>query len=103
VTERLGVSHHFSDVFDVAAADYLPKPDPRPYGKLVDRHGVDPRSAVMVEDIARNLRPAADLGMTTVWIRTDSHWGQEDADGDHIHHVADDLVDWLNDLTGATG
>ena len=100
VTGRLGVSHHFDDVFDVAAAGYVPKPDPRPYDMLVERHGIQPETAVMVEDIARNLRPAAELGMTTVWIRTASDWGREDAEGDHIHHVADDLVDWLNTVTG---
>lgn len=100
VTERLGVSHHFDDVFDVAAADYVPKPDPRPYGTLVEKHRIEPQTAVMVEDIARNLRPAADLGMTTVWIRTDSRWAQDESGDDHVHHVADDLVDWLNELTG---
>ncbi len=103
VTERLGITHHFDGVFDVAAADYLPKPDPRPYAKLVELHGIRPQSAVMVEDIARNLRPAAAMGMTTVWVRTDSHWGQEESDGDHVHHVTDDLVAWLEALTAGDG
>jgi putative hydrolase of the HAD superfamily len=31
-------------------------------------HGVDPTSAVYIENIARNLEPAAALGMATVWI-----------------------------------
>jgi len=49
----------------------------------------------MVEDIARNLEPAADLGMTTVWIKSDSPFGNWGADGDYIDHITDDLVDWL--------
>ena len=58
------------------------------------------RGAVMVEDIARNLVPAAALGMTTVWVRTDNAWGAEGSGGGHIHHVIDDVADWLAVLAG---
>ena len=34
----------------------------------------------MVEDIARNLAPAAELGMTTAWVRNDLDWAASDAD-----------------------
>lgn len=98
VMARLGVAHHFDGVFDIVEAEYLPKPHPEPYAAMVERHGVDPRTAVMVEDIARNLKPASDMGMTTVWVRNDSPWGREDSDGDHIDHVIDDLVDWLSEI-----
>ena len=54
--------------------------------------------AAVIEDIARNLAPAAALGMTTVWLRNDSPVGVEGADGDHVHHVIDDLVPWLEDV-----
>jgi putative hydrolase of the HAD superfamily len=95
VMERLGIGHHFEEVFDIVAADYVPKPNPGVYQILLDRYGLDPKKSVMVEDIARNLQPAADLGMTTVWIKSDSPFGNWGADGDYIHHVVDDLVDWL--------
>ena len=54
----------------------------------------------MVEDIARNLEPAAALGMTTVWVRTDNAWGAEGSEQDYIHHVIDDVASWLADLVG---
>ncbi|MFC7333759.1 pyrimidine 5'-nucleotidase [Rhodocista pekingensis] len=99
ILARLGVEGRFEAVFDIVAAGYVPKPDPRPYRTLVERHGVEPARAVMVEDIARNLAPAAALGMTTVWLRTDADWSRPDGGGvghgDHIHHVVDDLIDWL--------
>ena len=38
VLRRLGVDHHFHDVFDIVAADFRPKPEPEIYRKLVDRH-----------------------------------------------------------------
>ena len=99
VMRRLGVERRFDAVFDIADAGYRPKPDPAVYARLVERHRIDPLSAVMVEDIARNLEPAAALGMTTVWVRTESEWGREGGDGAHVHHVADDLVAWLGALT----
>ncbi|MCH8214342.1 MAG: pyrimidine 5'-nucleotidase [Proteobacteria bacterium] len=98
ITDRLGVTRHFDAVFDIADAEYVPKPEPRIYDTLVQCHGLDPGKTVMIEDIARNLAPAAALGMTTVWLRNDSPVGVEGADGDHVHHVIDDLVPWLEDV-----
>lgn len=96
VMERLGIGHHFDVVFDIIEADYRPKPQPDPYDVLVRRHGLDAGKTVMVEDIARNLAPAAALGMTTVWVRNDTEHGTADADGGFIHHVVDDLEEWLH-------
>jgi putative hydrolase of the HAD superfamily len=103
VMERLGISHHFDAVFGIIEADYRPKPQPEAYNVLVQRHGLDAGKSVMVEDIARNLAPAAALGMTTVWVRTDTEHGTAGADGGFIDHVADDLVAWLEAVLDAPG
>jgi putative hydrolase of the HAD superfamily len=95
VLRRLGVEHHFHDVFDIVAAEFRPKPEPDIYRKLVDRHVIEPCRTVMVEDMARNLAPAAALGMTTVWVRTGSDWGALGAEAAHIHHAIDELTPWL--------
>ena len=55
VMRRLGVHHHFEDVFDIAAADLEPKPLPQVYDRFLKRHGVDATRAAMFEDLARNL------------------------------------------------
>ncbi len=98
---QIGVDHHFEDVFDIVAADYVPKPNPGPYDTLVSRYGFDPARSVMVEDMARNLEPAAALGMTTVWLSGTLDWAKEGAEQDYVHHVADDLTAWLNGLSGS--
>ncbi|HYD32293.1 MAG TPA: pyrimidine 5'-nucleotidase [Azospirillaceae bacterium] len=106
VLGRLGVAHRFDAIFDVVAADYVPKPDPRPYATMVGKLAIDPRRACMVEDIARNLVPAHAMGMTTVWVRSELDWarpapgslGGGVGTGQHIDHVVDDLVAWLADL-----
>jgi putative hydrolase of the HAD superfamily len=94
VLAHLGIAHHFADVFDIAAAGWIPKPERGPYDALVARHGFDPRRAVMFEDVPANLVPAAELGMTTVLV------GAGSSDGRHVHHVTDDLPAWL---VGAAG
>lgn len=95
VMNRLGVAHHFEGVFDIVAAEYRPKPDPETYNALLRRHAVDPRTATLFEDLPQNLLPAHALGMTTILVKTDAEWAQPGADGDHIHHMTDDLVLWL--------
>jgi len=45
-----------------------------PYKKLVEKHKIDPNLCVFVEDIARNLKPAYEMGMTTVWIENNVPW-----------------------------
>ncbi len=98
VMDRLGISHHFDAVFDIVEAKYVPKPEPEIYEILVERHGLDTSRTVMVEDIARNLAPAAALGMTTAWVRNDSEHGLFGADEGYVHHVVDDLAEWLQDV-----
>lgn len=101
VMARLGISHRFDAVFDIVAADYFPKPEPFVYDVLVRRHWIDPRRAVMVEDLAKNLLPAHEMGMATVLVRHAADWAQEGADAAHIHHTTEDLVAWLGDVTAA--
>ena len=95
VTERLGIRHHFEAVFDVVAADYLPKPNARAYARFMERHGIAPASAAMFEDTARNLEPARQLGMTTVWVETERPNARPAPDADYIDFGTDDLVGWL--------
>ena len=92
---HLGIAGAFCGIVDIAAAGYEPKPALAGYHELLRRHGVSPGTALMVEDIARNLIPAAALGMTTVWVRNPAEWGADGADGGHIHHIVDDLGAFL--------
>ena len=98
VLGRLGITHHIEAIFDIVAADYRPKPEPDSYHQLIAEHGIDPSRAVLVEDIARNLAPAAALGMTTVWVPNETDWSHDGAEDGHVHHVAEDLAAWLGEL-----
>ena len=93
--DHLGIAGSFCGILDIEAAGYEPKPALAGYLELLKRHDVTPGTALMVEDIARNLIPAAALGMTTAWVRNPAEWGADGAKGDHIHHTVDDLGDFL--------
>ncbi len=108
VLSRLEIDRHFEDVFDIAAADLEPKPQPRVYDRFLARHGVDPEKAAMFEDLARNLAVPHALGMTTVLVVPEKtrevfreSWELEGHDADHVDHVTDDLVGFLGRLVAA--
>ncbi|HEX8168483.1 MAG TPA: pyrimidine 5'-nucleotidase [Beijerinckiaceae bacterium] len=106
VARKLGILDHFEDVFDIAASDFVPKPDRRAYEKFLTRHVVEPRRAAMFEDIAKNLVVPHDLGMTTTLVvpRTADpfreSFEQEAVEAPHIDHVTDDLAGFLEQPVG---
>jgi putative hydrolase of the HAD superfamily len=100
VLERLGMAYAFDGLHDIHAMEYVPKPDPRAYAALCARYEVDPARALFVEDMARNLRPAKALGMTTVWIDNGSDQASHDADPAFIDYRIADIGEWLSEITG---
>jgi len=94
--DHLGISASFCGIVDIAAAGYEPKPGLAGYLELLRRHRVTPAAAIMFEDMAKNLVPAARLGMTTAWVRNPVDWAVAGSEGGHIHHVVDDLGGFLS-------
>jgi putative hydrolase of the HAD superfamily len=62
VDEAMALFHH---VIESSKAG-IRKPDPRIYKMMVDELGVDPRRAIYLDDLGINLRPAREMGMTTI-------------------------------------
>lgn len=48
----------------------LRKPDPRIYQMMTDKLGVDPKRCVYLDDLGVNLKPAREMGMTTIKVVT---------------------------------
>jgi putative hydrolase of the HAD superfamily len=101
VLERLGMTGLFDGVFDITAAAYVPKPMPEALDALCRTFGVVPGRAAMIDDIVRNLAPAAALGMTTVWIETDADWARVEGPREHVHHVTRDLLGFVQGVLDA--
>ncbi len=93
ITARLGIDHAFDALFAIEDAEFTPKPAPEAFTRLIGRHGMAPRDAVMFEDLARNLEPAHALGFTTVLVKSPTEPAAEA--GAHVHHVTDCLKSFL--------
>lgn len=60
-------------VFVESSVVGLRKPDPRIYLHVCSELDVDPRAAVFLDDIGRNLKTARQLGMTTIKVDDPDH------------------------------
>ncbi|MEM0898906.1 MAG: pyrimidine 5'-nucleotidase [Pseudomonadota bacterium] len=101
---QLGILDHFDDIFDIVAADLVPKPAGETYDKFRALHRVDCENAVMFEDLARNLNVPKALGMKTVLIvprnfeATFSELWERDDIGGVVDHITDDLTGFLQNF-----
>jgi putative hydrolase of the HAD superfamily len=101
----LGILDHFDDIFDIVAADYVPKPAGETYDKFMALNRVETRQAVMFEDLPRNLLVPKSLGMKTVLLVPRDmdftfveRWEQVSEDDQHIDYVTDNLTGFLSAL-----
>ena len=98
VTRRIGIDKFFDHIFDIVESDFIPKPSIEPYKKLVEKHKIDPNLCAFVEDIARNLKPAYEMGMKTIWIENDEPWARKFSDSDFIDFKTNNLSEFLKQI-----
>jgi len=98
ITQRIGVDQYFDDIFDIVDAEFIPKPSIEPYKKLVEKHKIDPKLCVFIEDIARNLKPAYEMGMKTIWIENDEPWAKKYSDSKFINYTTNNLAGFLKKI-----
>lgn len=68
VLKQLGISDHFSHLFDIRSFEFLAKPNRRAYDVALQTLKANGPECVLFEDTPGNLGPARQLGMTTVLI-----------------------------------
>jgi putative hydrolase of the HAD superfamily len=110
VAEKLGVLDLFEGICDIAACEYVPKPDADAFRRMIRRHGVKADAAAMFEDMPMNLAAPHELGMTTVLVHSSylDHPVQEKMKTwtelpDHIHHMTLDLTGFLGSTARRSG
>ena len=103
VAAALGILDRFDGIFDIAAADFIPKPNPEPYTTFLAHFNVQPEAAVMFEDLHPNLKAPHEMGMATVLVHSsyDDHPSQKERQSwverpCYIHHETNDLTSFLN-------
>jgi putative hydrolase of the HAD superfamily len=98
VIRKIGIDQHFDDIFDIVDSEFVPKPDIVSYKKLVEKHKIDPKLCVFIEDIARNLKPAYEMGMKTIWIENDEPWARKFSDSDFVNYKTNNLPKFLKQI-----
>ncbi len=98
IIRKIGIDQHFDDIFDIVDSEFVPKPDIVSYKKLVEKHKIDPKLCVFIEDIARNLKPAYEMGMKTIWIENDEPWARKFSDSDFVNYKTNNLPEFLKQI-----
>ena len=78
--------------------DYILCEDTRVTKRLLDKYNINPKLGILVEDIARNLKPAYDLGMKTVWIENNEAWASKDSNENFVNFRTKNLSDFLKQV-----
>ena len=68
----LELEHDFDQIIDIKDLEYIPKPDKRSYKKLLECLNLNKDNldkTIFFEDTIKNLIPAKELGITTVWMK----------------------------------
>tara|TARA_B100000963_G_scaffold347947_1_gene354846 strand:- start:5427 stop:6092 length:666 start_codon:yes stop_codon:yes gene_type:complete len=98
VTRRIGIDKLFDGIFDIKDSEFIPKPSIEPYKKIVEDYKIEPQYCIFFEDIARNLKPAFEMGMKTVWIKNDEPWAAKFSDANFINYKTDKLAKFLKEI-----
>lgn len=72
ILKILELEHDFDQIIDIKDLEYIPKPDKRSYKKLLECLNLNKENldkTIFFEDTVKNLIPAKELGITTVWIK----------------------------------
>jgi len=66
---KLGITDLFEGILDVWSMEYIPKPHPWVYQHALEMVGdPDPWQCVLIDDSVRNLKPAQQIGFSTIWV-----------------------------------
>ena len=72
ILKILELEHDFDQIIDIKDLEYIPKPDKRSYKKLLECLNLNKENldkTIFFEDTVKNLIPAKELGITTVWMK----------------------------------
>ncbi|MEG3123920.1 pyrimidine 5'-nucleotidase [Sphingomonas sp. GB1N7] len=100
VLGRLGLGESFEAIHDIHAMDLAPKPQASAYAGLCAAFDLDPKHSLFAEDMARNLKPAKAIGMTTLWVDNGSEQTPDETH-EHVDFITHDISHWLNAILEA--
>lgn len=94
VLRALGYADLFDMVFALEDTDLVSKPDAQAFHTVFGAAWIEPSTAAMIEDDARNLAVPHRMNTRTVWV---DHFDSA-SDPEHVHHRTQDLAEFLKPL-----
>ena len=101
ILKSMGIFEEFNIIFDIKDANYVAKPNYKSYDLMKDKFGLNNNNidrSIFFEDTAKNLKPASDLGMSTVWIENDFNRKEADIFQQYIDFTGSDIKTILSNM-----
>ena len=101
ILKILELEHDFDQIIDIKDLEYIPKPDKRSYKKLLEclnltKENLD--KTIFFEDTVKNLIPAKELGITTVWMKNSINEKDFKKNFSFIDYSFNNLNDFLDTI-----
>jgi putative hydrolase of the HAD superfamily len=101
ILKSMGIFEEFEIIFDIKDANYIAKPNFKSYDIMKNKFGLNSKNidrSIFFEDTAKNLKPASELGMSTVWIENDSNRKEADIFQQYIDFTGSDIKTILSNM-----
>ena len=101
ILKILELEHDFDQIIDIKDLEYIPKPDKRSYEKLLECLNLNKENlnkTIFVEDTVKNLIPAKELGITTVWMKNSINEKDFIKNCNFIDYSFNDLNEFLDTI-----
>ena len=101
ILKSMGIFQEFEIIFDIKDANYIAKPDFNSYLMMKKKIGLNNKNiskSIFFEDTAKNLKPAKELGMSTVWIENAFNRKEADNLREYINFTGSDIKSILSNM-----
>lgn len=101
ILNLLNIREYFDVIIDIKDLEYIPKPNKNSYKmflKKIKFQNFDLNKTIFLEDTVKNLIPAKELGMTTVWMRNEMNQNDYNCNSDFIDYAFDNFKSFLMSL-----
>ena len=101
ILKSMGIFEEFEIIFDIKDANYIAKPDLNSYLMMKKKLGLNDSNiskSIFFEDTAKNLKPASQLGMSTVCIENDFNKKEAYSLREYINFTGSDIKSILSNM-----
>ena len=101
ILKILELEDDFDQIIDIKDLEYIPKPDKRSYKKLLECLNLNKENldkTIFFEDTVKNLIPAKELGITTVWMKNSINEKDFMKNCDFIDYSFNNLNEFLDTI-----